>query len=250
MDTQPDHGLPPLLTLKGQEALQEPFASRYLRLQVLLDTEEMQLLIEALRPIYFYRTHGLMGENQEGVLHQEFLDAYQHYIGSLRAGKLPEESLYRELFYLSWTQTPDALFKVACSNQRQLVKTALPVIQLQKHTFSYSSMDKKFRPMVLGANSILWGIQFSYPQLFQPQAGGEIMEVNDPSFPNTLLFRKLQRWIRHHTLATPFVVGHERTQVPIRIGKMCQPWIACHPQLSQQGLSVDWPDALSGDVHA
>lgn len=250
MDPSPDCGLPPLLAIKEKGEWHESFASRYLRVQVLLDIEEMRLLIEALRPMYFYRTHGLMGANQEGVVHEEFLDAYHYYVASLQAGKLPEEARYRDAFYLSWTKTPEALFKVACPKERQIVKTACPVIQLQKHTFAYSPLDKKFRPMVLGADSLLWGIQFSYPQLFQPAAGGEILDVNDPTFPNTLAFRTLQRWIRHHTLATPFVVDKVRTQVPIRIGKKCRSWIACHPQLPQHGLTIDWPDLPLGDSYA
>ncbi len=61
--------------------------------------------------------------------------------------------------------------------------------------------------MVLSRKSVTWGLQFSYPQLYQDPRTRQIFKVTDtPEFPNTALFSKLQKWIRSETLPTPFQV--------------------------------------------
>ena len=112
------------------------------------------------------------------------------------------------------------------------------MIQLQAHRFDYSPLDGKFRTMILGYDSVHWGLQFSYPHLFQNEKL-EVLTVNESEqFPNSALFKKLQRWVRAHTLATPFEVGGHKVNASIRLGKQCFPWINDHPQLKEKKWKV------------
>ena len=117
------------------------------------------------------------------------------------------------MFSTVLTTTPDAVYALDLGEGRQSVRIAYPVVQQQVHRLDYSTVDGKFRPMVLGLDSILWGIQYSYPQLFSNQQTLEVQQVNDsPDFPNTALFRSIQKWVRHNTIPTPFLVGGQKNQ--------------------------------------
>jgi hypothetical protein len=107
------------------------------------------------------------------------------------------------------------------------------VVQVQAHCFTYSSLDGVFRPMSMGVGSVFWGLQFSYPQIYQDAKTMELCEVEEGT-----LFRKIQLWSREATRATPFIVEEKRINSPIRIGKKCLSWIGRHPQLCQQNIGI------------
>jgi hypothetical protein len=92
--------------------------------------------------------------------------------------------------------------------------------------------------MVFGINSISWGIQFSYPQLYQDENCQIQVVKPGPEFPNTVLFQKMQRWIRQHTIPTPFLTPYQRINAPIRMGRQVLNWINNHPQLKAKNLSI------------
>jgi len=81
----------------------------------------------------------------------------------------------------------------------------------------------------MGLGSVFWGIQMSYPQIYQDPKTMELMEIEES--PNMELFQKIRGWVRDATRATPFIVEGKRVNSPIRIGKNCLSWIGRHPQL-------------------
>jgi hypothetical protein len=214
-------------------------ASKWLKYPILIDLEEMESLLGALGNFWIFLISGLIRQGGGSILQGEFLDCYAAYIQSLKEGKWPEDARIRSYFSSVFTVTVDALYTVAIENQQQLIKVDKPVVQLQNHRFDYSLVDGKFRSMILGPDSIWWGIQFSYPQLYQ-DASMQIKHIRkgDDEFPNTALFHVLQRWIRQYTVATPFLVNEKQVNVPIRLGKNCFKWINNHPQLKEKGLTV------------
>lgn len=214
--------------------------SKYLSVQVLVDSDEMAQLIEAL-PVFVAANGSGLSPIGEGLASpQDFLDVYSHYIDTLKRGEVPSSSMYRSRFYDMWTLDTDLLYAIPVNDSQQVVKACRPVIQLQAHSLAYSSIDGKFRPMVLGADTIQWGVQFSYPQVFQDPKTAQIHKVDEsPDFPNTALFKRLQRWVRQHSIPTPFVVDGKKTNVPMRLGKACASWIHQHPQLQAKGITVE-----------
>lgn len=214
-------------------------ASKWLTCPALIDGDEMEALLNTLGAFQIYMTSCVTKRNLGRVDPQEFLSAYRTYIQTLQSGQLPDDTQYRHLFSSVFTVTPDALFAVLVGDTEQLVRVAQPIVQLQPHRMGYSTADGKFRSKTFGSDSITWGIQFSYPQLYKDSITHEIHEVDmAPQFPNTILFRTIQKWVRHHTIPTPFLVGDQHTNVPMRIGKNCLPWINRHPQLIEQGIQV------------
>lgn len=214
-------------------------ASKWLKLQVLVENLEMSSLFDALGHFEIYLT-GIITKFGEGqIAKPEFLNNYRYYIESLKNGEIPDESVYKPYFSAIFTVSSDILFSLPMPEGRQLIRASKPVIQLQAHSMDYSVHDGKFRPMVFGLDSILWGIQFSYPQLYLDPKTKEVHQVADNEmFPNTRLFRALQRWVRQETIPTPFQVGQEKVNVPMRLGKQCLGWINRHPQLVHKKLQV------------
>lgn len=213
--------------------------SKWLKTQVILDENEMRDLCNSLGGFYFFLC-GSVCDQGEGELNKEnFLKHYRDYITALQHGNLPDQASYRQWFSPVMTTTTEVLYAIPIGENKQLIRVAKPVVQLQAHHMGYSEIDGKFRPMVFGSDSIPWGIQFSYPQLFQDDATKEVMQVrHSPEFPNSPLFQSLQKWMRIHTIPTPFMVNGEAMNVPMRIGKACLPWINKHPQLQAKGIAV------------
>lgn len=226
--------------IKTGSAATEPLqASKWLTAQVLLDTNEMTALLSSLQPYMMYCTSCVCSREEAIISQEKFLAAYDQYISELQRGHLLPESEYRHLFAAAMTRSGDALFAVPVDDERFFIRVAKPVVQLQSHRVGYSPADGKFRSMTYGPESISWGIQFSYPQLYHDPTTCEVhaVKAND-MFPNTELFQQLQRWVRNNTSPVPFVVGTQVTNASIRLGKNCFGWINNHPQLVAKGIRV------------
>lgn len=212
--------------------------SKWLTCPLLLDAEEMKDLLNSLPPFYFIQTSGVIKPGNEWIATDEFLEIYTQYVTALKNGELLKEQIFRPYFSCVMTTHLDALYTVAINDSQELVKACRPIIQLQVHRFDYSKVDKKFRSMVLGAQSVLWGVVFSYPQLYQ-DSNFQVYPIRDQAdFPNTFLFKQIQQWMRQFTIPTPIEAEGKLTHVPIRLGKKCLEWINNHPQLQAKGLKV------------
>ncbi len=195
--------------------------SKWIKIQVLLDLSEMEELIQHLQPFHCLDTSRVVSS-----FSHDFLEDYKNYLETL---KDPIKSCV-------WTTSLDPLYAMKVGEEKYLIKSLMPTIQIQAHQFFYSDLDKKFHPMVLSKDSISWGVQFSYPQLYQDPKTQAFHKCTD--LQNTHLFLKLSKWLRVYSCPTPFMVEGRKVNVPIRIGKKVFLWIKDHPQMRQRGLEV------------
>jgi hypothetical protein len=229
-------------TLRISTSKEAPLeASKWLQCQALLSPEEMEHLFTSLEPFALFFAGSITAYGQAELPKFRFLELYKAYIADLRTGKEPYLADYRSYFSAVMTASNDALYKILTGTDRQLVRIAKPVIQMQAHNIDYSPFDGKFRSMVFGNGSISWGIQFSFPQLFQDTASKEVLQTRQQIHNvNTQLFQRLQKWMRTHTIPSPFCVQDSVIHVPVRLGKECFGWINSHPQLSAKALKLDF----------
>jgi len=213
-------------------------ASKWQKIPLLIDENEMAGLVAALDTFWMVQTSGLISIGEEVISQTDFLEVYQSYLSALKSGGESQDPRVRPYFSSVWTTAPDTLYAVNVNDRQRLVKVQRPVVQLQAHRFDYSYADGTFRSMVMGSGSVLWGIQFSYPHLYQDEAVQVLTVREEPAFPNTALFKKIRQWSREHTIATPFEVEGKKVNVPIRLGKQCLQWINFYPQLQAKGLRV------------
>jgi len=213
--------------------------SKWLKHQVLLGAEEMESLFSTLSPFSIYVVSEVVSARNGLISHEEFLEKYAAYANTLKEGNIPDETSLRRYFSAIFTVTPDILYAMQAGPDKFLIKALKPVIQLQGHHFFFSRVDGKFHSMVLGKGSVTWGLQFSYPQIYQDPKDHSFSKVVDSSFfPNTALFTRLVKWLRSNTIPTPLLAEGKRTNVPIRIGKRCLEWIDRHPHLIAQDINV------------
>ncbi len=214
--------------------------SKALKYQVLLDGAEMRELFVALAPFEIYVTCEPCTVDSMRIEPADFLEKYAAYVKSLQEGALPDELSLRRYFSAIFTKSSDILYAMDVGKGRYLVKALKPVIQLQAHQMFASTLDGKIHPMVLGQESILWGIQFSYPQIYQSPESSAFSKVDEsPDFPNTLLFTQLTRYLRQKSVPTPFLFQGKKRYEPIRLGKSCFSWINSHPQLLLRKVAVE-----------
>ena len=212
-------------------------ASKWISLQALLEVDEMAQLLTDLGEYYMAMVGQVCGISEGILSKEEFVAIYSTYIDQLKHGHLPDETVFRPAFSSVLTRDLDSLYAIELNESQHLIRVSRPCVQMQFHRMHYSEQDGKFRPMIFGTDSIIWGIQFSYPQIFQDNQTKEVFQGLE-RFPNTGLFRSLQRWLRQHTIPTPFLADGKEVNIPIRIGRGCLPWINQHPQLVQKGLQV------------
>jgi hypothetical protein len=213
--------------------------AKWIKVQVLLDSSEMQALIEALDTPHFVCVSDPVCSDAAEISCASFLEIYRGYVDALKRGIPPQEESLRRTFSCALSKTLDVFYAVPLRDGRFLVKPRLPVVQMQAHHFFYSALDGKFHPMALSVESISWGLQFSYPQLYQDPKTKQVVKVSEEAlFVNTPLFTSLMRWMRSHTMPTPFSVQGRRTNAPIRVGKKALEWVSAHPQLRAKGIEV------------
>jgi hypothetical protein len=231
------HSLPIQISSPKTEGILQ--VSKWIKIQVLLDLSEMQQLLQALGSIFFVVVSEPVAADEAVVLPQDFFKKYTDYVHLLKQGQAPNVDEFRRYFSCALSSSLETFYAIAAGNDKFLIKPKKPVVQLQTHHFFYSTLDGKFHPMVLSPESISWGLQLSYPQLFQDPVTRQIVKVTDSSdFPNTAMFSKLLKWMRSFTLPTPFEVEGVRINSPMRIGKQALAWIKNHPQLKQKGIQV------------
>lgn len=212
--------------------------SKWLDLPVLLDADEMASLFQQLQPFYIFLTSAVVKKGEGFISSEHFLKKYSEYIEEIKNGKIINEDLFRTIFSAIFTTSTECLYSLTLADDKELLRIEKPVVQLQPHRIHFSKEDFKFRSMNFGMDTISWGIQFSYPQLFQDQQKNVHKTKDSEEFPNTKLFQGIQQWVRYHTVPTPFIVNGNRVNVPMRLGKHCFSWINHHPHLQTLGLSV------------
>lgn len=222
-------------TLTADPPLQ---ASRWQRLQVLLSPEDLDLLLADLANPTILLTGRFYPLSAFNTHLSAFKTFYRSYIDTLRQGLLPSEEQCRQLFSAILTATLQPLYLLNGPHNEYLLRTSLPVIQLQHHSFSYSPLDNQVRSMVYGQETIFWGLQFSYPNLYIDPITKAICQTTDDAATNSSLFKQLQRWLRHHTIPTSFLATDSRCNSSIRMSPSCLSWLPHHPQLQQQQLVV------------
>jgi len=213
--------------------------SKWLKTQVLLSEEECMHLLEALGDFFIFNVSEPVSLKEAVIPRPLFLERYSMYVQALKQGKIPDTSSLRATFSSIFTLSSDLVYAMPIKEEKFLIKPTLPVVQLQLHHFYFSSLDRSFHPLVFGPESVTWGLQFSYPQLYQDPHMRTIAKISKSDvFPNTELYLRLVSWIRKETQPTPFLYQDTKLYAPLRIGKKSLEWVKNHPQLHLKGLTI------------
>jgi hypothetical protein len=222
----------------SQKTTEKKFSvSKWIKHQALLDGVEMKACLEVLGSFELYNVSSITTLEELNISRHLFLESYQNYIADLKNGKAAEPD--RKIFSAVMTVDPEALYGKEVSHGKWMARLAKPAVQLQNHRFFASKVDHKVHSMVMSPDSIQWGLQFAFPQIFFDGSEGNYTKTTDEKqFPNAALFAKISKWIRAETMPTTFIWDGHKVATPLRLGKKCFEWIENHPQLKKQGIKV------------
>ena len=211
-------------------------ASKWFSYRVLLDEVEMQDLFAFLPAFDLYNVSEIVSPEEAIFSKEDFLSEYARSIQALKNGEVYTPP--KALFSSALSATPDAFYAMDVK-KGVILKILTPVIQLSLHHFTYAPENQSFHFMVHGRESIQWGLQFSYPQLYSNSIQGDVIEVmKERTYPNTELFRSLMKWMRNSSRPVPFLIDGQKKHVEARMGIQCFDWIEKHPQLKEKGLVI------------
>lgn len=208
-------------------------AAKWIKIQALVDADELARLMTELGTFAIYPLSGTLPLEAFPMPKEAYLAQYREWIEGLKNGKLPAN--FGPFNASMWARSPESLWLHEFPGHRFAARPREPFLQVQVHHMGFSFVDKVFRPMSLTQDSIFWGLQFSFPQVFEHPVKG-IIEASD--LPNADMFQIVRKWSRECTIATPMLVDNVRDNLPIRIGKNCFSWVNRHQALVSKGLSV------------
>lgn len=211
--------------------------SKWLKHAALLSSEEMKNLLLSLGSFLILDVSRVVSLEKAFITPEDFLEKYSDYVTSIQKNLPPQENIWRPYFSSIFTINTDKIYAMKVGENKFLIKALEPVVQLQMHYFLHSKVDKKFYSNVQSKDSVSWGIQFSYPQVYQrPHDQSYVRVDGKEGFPNSSLFHHLVKWLRLNTLPTPFLYEGKRNVVSFRIGKQSFTWAGLHSDLAREGL--------------
>lgn len=203
--------------------------SKWLRHAVLLSSEEMKSFLDSLGSFFLIPSAGLVSSENWQVTKEEFLLQYSSYIEWLQSSsELPSPS-ERKFFTLMLSTSLDDFYAVPTSSDRYVIKARRPVIQIQLYHCFISRFDGQIHPMALSPESFSWGIQISYPQIYEDPSThqfSKVMLVKD--FITTEVFKEMVQWFRKNTKPVSLEIRDQKIYAPFRIGKESTDLVSSH----------------------
>jgi hypothetical protein len=202
--------------------------SKWISHAVLFSLEELQQLLHVVAPCFFVPIAEPVAKENWSIPLEAIFEKYKEYIeGVNNAADLPSPQL-RRFFSLGLTCCLTDLYAVPLSQDRIFIKPKRPIIQIQLYR-CYLSPEKEFHPMILHPSSFSWGLQFSYPQIYEDPKTHEFSKVlQEESFANTKLYKTIVSWIREHTKPWTVVIEGKKIAAPFRLGREAEDPLSYH----------------------
>ncbi len=209
-------------------------ASRWVSVGLLMSAEEWKTFFQAFPRLRLYKVAAVVMEGAEELPFEEFYSLVESFATEIQTKLDMDLSSYRIPFSCALSESKESFTIQALPSQRVLLKPKEPVIQLRPLSFSISS-EGKIQTKSWGKNHICWGIQMSYPQLFQDPATQNIIQALS-EHPHGVLFKKVLHWIRHHTKSV-FLKGQEKSAAfSLKVGKESVYLLSKHEQCRKNGV--------------
>lgn len=211
------------LIIIESSTFKKPLFSKWQKIQVLLDPTEMGNLLQHLSPLSILNNSEVVRFEEISLTIDVFMNRYLTYIDMLR-GKIPKQKI--NLSYALPGQL-DNFRAVAVAPGKFICRALQPDVHMQTCEFLLDPAGK-ILPQVFSIGAIYWGIQLSYPAIFQDGYTMEVFYATRDSFPGWKLFSAIRSWIRNHTVPLPIHFRKKIIHLPIRLGREAATWISSH----------------------
>ena len=208
--------------------------SKWVKHAVLLDKEEIEAFWQLLASCIIISPVQRVFKEKWDVSKEHFFAQYERYLAWLELEEdFPPPALRKE-FTLMISSFIEAFYAVSIPSDQFLIKARAPVIQIQMYHCFISKFDRKIYPMAMNADSFTYGIQISYPQIYEEAHTGKFKKMLlEKDFPNTILYKQIIQWLRHHTRLATFTLGDKEEIAPFRVGKKEKDWMNSHKRFKK-----------------
>lgn len=206
--------------------------SKWMRHAVLLERKEMESLLEEIGLCFLVPGTGLVSKETAQISKEIFLSRYEDYLEEmLKTPGLPPSPI-RNALTVMLSSTLESFYALAVSGDKLVVRARRPVIQLQMYHCFVSKVDHQIHPMAMSSDSFSWGIQISYPQIYEDPYAHEFIKVlHSKDLPDTALYKQIVQWLRDHTKPVSISLAGQKVKAPFRMGKLSRDWTLFHKGL-------------------
>lgn len=202
--------------------------------RVLLDPEEMNSLFQVLGSFFLFRT-ATKNELPAQDDRTEWRLLYEEYIEQLKLGDVGRAVLLSAFI----APSKESFYALSTPSKKIQIRPREPIIQITHHTFSFNPEEGQFYSQIFGAEALSWGVEWSFPLLFEEPFSKEVFKLTDAErWPALLLFKKWEGWLREHTEPVKFLSREKKEIAPFRIGKKAKSWAKELPALHKKGLTL------------
>lgn len=222
-----------MLLQKNPQEVGPFLASKWQKFYLFLSPKEVENLFAFWSIDHLYLTGKVL--ERESLIVKNWIEKYANVLNAFWEGGSERNKLFSSILPAVISISEESLYRQDVSNGF-LVHMKDPCFVLQEHWFRYVPKDEKIYPMNFTNESLFWGLQFSYPQIFQDSKTKKIYNANlESSFGNAKLLILLRKWIREHTKPVSLQVGEMKHSTLFRIGKEYIKKIEDHSQIKEFG---------------
>ena len=202
---------------------------------------EFQSFLKQLGTCFFVPATGVMTKNSWNISVEDLIVRYREYLSSLRQKEqLPSQEM-RHFFSLFLSSSLDDFYAISLPQERFVIKTRKPVVHLQLYHCFVSRVNGEILPMVLHPDSFSFGLQFSYPQIYEDPKTHEFFKAMlEKKLHNTELFKKIVFWIRQNTKPASLCIGGKKVYAPFRLGKTAEDPMSYHLALQKTSKETNF----------
>lgn len=209
-----------MAALHVEKKVRPPFqASKWLNVQVLSENLEKLFELGKIYPLKGYA---------KSLTSLPNVPEYALYVSDWKQGKaakLPD-------FAYAFTLSEDALYAIDFE-QGYRIKPKEAIVEITPHYMSFG--EEEVKSNVFGTDTLSWGIQFGFPQLYEDEQGEIRKHLEAKNYP---LFKEIQKYLRENTIPAKFKRGDQIIQSSIRVDKDAHDWVNQHPWLKTKNITL------------
>ncbi len=209
-------------------------ASKWWKLQVFFSLDALDFFFQDLGSFWICPLGKVLQEEEQILEKDQYLQAYKKKVDQYLTHHITP---IEEISPCAFTVLKEDLYLMNLSQNRFLLKIKNPVVQVHPYFFRFSKQNRSFLSNVYAEDSIFWGLQFSFPQIFQDE-DLNLHKVHPQTFANAALFQKMRRWIRKHTSPISFEFEGEKIVTSMRASPQLFCLLQKYPKLIELGLNI------------
>jgi hypothetical protein len=196
-----------------------------------MNIEEWAHFFHDFPQLHLFRVASVVAKGKEEMEISEFLSIMTKFITEIESRSDIDIDPYRIPFSCALSPTISDFSVMHLPGERVLVKPREPVIQLRPLSLSMSP-EGALQTKSWGKDNIFWGIQLSYPQIFQDPQTKEIVQAL-ADHPNGKLFKEILKWFRLHTKPVSLAKRGKSLAFSLKVGAKSVYLLAKHEQIKK-----------------